>query len=118
MAYMSQENKKELAPKIKAVLKKYKVKATLGVINHSTLVLNIKSSAINFLTKDNSHTHVNEYNIKNNFEGVAKDFLLEVREAMMIGNHDDSDIMTDYFNVGWYVDINVGKWDKPYILEA
>jgi hypothetical protein len=26
--------------------------------------------------------------------------------------------MTDYFDVGWYIDINVGKWNKPYQFEA
>jgi hypothetical protein len=25
--------------------------------------------------------------------------------------------MTDYFNTAYYVDVNIGKWDKPYILE-
>jgi hypothetical protein len=37
---------------------------------------------------------------------------------MMVGNHDKSDVMTDYFNVGWYIDINIGKWDKPYKVAA
>ncbi len=30
--------------------------------------------------------------------------------------YDNSDIMTDYFDVAWYVDINIGKWNKPYKL--
>ena len=34
--------------------------------------------------------------------------------AMMIGNHNESDSQTDYFNVGWYIDIGIGRWDKPY----
>jgi len=25
--------------------------------------------------------------------------------------------MTDYFNVGWYIDVNIGKWNKPYVIE-
>ena len=117
MAYMSQEHKKELAPAIKAVLKKYGVKASLSVKHHSTLVLNIKSSKIDFLEgEDREYIQVNEYHIKNQYEGVARDFLLEVKEAMMVGNFDKSDMMSDYFHVGWYTDINVGKWDKPYIL--
>jgi hypothetical protein len=32
------------------------------------------------------------------------------------GNHDNSDIQSDYFDVGWYISINVGRWDKPYEL--
>jgi hypothetical protein len=35
---------------------------------------------------------------------------------MMVGNHDRSDIQSDYFDVGWYVDINIGRWNKPYAL--
>ena len=31
---------------------------------------------------------------------------------------DNSDIMTDYFHVKHYVSINVGQWNKPYILKA
>ena len=49
MAYMSQERKQNLAPAIKAVLKKYGVKATIAVRNHSTLVVNIKSGSIDFI---------------------------------------------------------------------
>ena len=30
-------------------------------------------------------------------------------------NHDNSDIQTDYFDVGWYVDVNAGIWNKPYV---
>lgn len=48
MAYVSQEDKKELTPAIKAVLKKYNVKATIAVRNHSTLVVNIKEGYIDF----------------------------------------------------------------------
>ena len=42
MAYVSQEMKKELAPAIKAVLKKYGFKGTIGVQHHSGLVVKIK----------------------------------------------------------------------------
>jgi hypothetical protein len=37
---------------------------------------------------------------------------------MVVGNHDRSDSMTDYFDVGWYISINVGKWNKPYEMTA
>jgi hypothetical protein len=33
---------------------------------------------------------------------------------MDIGNHDRSDIQTDYFDVGWYKSVNIGTWNKPY----
>ena len=40
MAYMSQEKKAKIAPKVKEILKRYGIKGRLGVNNHSTLVLN------------------------------------------------------------------------------
>ena len=140
MAYMSQERKQSLAPAIKAVLKKYGVKGTLAVRNHSTLVLNIKSGSIDFIEnfiktdadsnigrkmeqsqidyiRKNGSLDVNPYWYKDHFSGKAKSFLAELLPTMNKGNHDNSDIQTDYFDVGWYVDVNIGKWDKPYILE-
>ena len=57
MAYVSQELKAKLAPKIKAICKKYGVKASLAVRHHSTLVLNIKSGKVDFITDYNENNH-------------------------------------------------------------
>lgn len=124
MAYMSQEKKAKIAPVIKAICKKYGVKASLAVRNHSTLVLNVKSGSIDFI-KDYGNDEsaakfgiqVNPYHFKSHFEGKSLKFLSEVIPAMNAGNHDRSDAMVDYFDVGWYVDVNIGKWNKPYTLE-
>lgn len=123
MAYMSQEKKAKIAPVIKSILKKYKVKGTLAVRNHSTLVLNLKSGSIDFIGqfKDKEGAakfgiQVNPYWYKDHFTGEAKKFLSEVIPAMNSGNHDNSDIQSDYFDVGWYVDVNVGQWNKPYTV--
>jgi len=120
MAYMNQERKAELATGIKSVLKEYGVKGTIGVRNHSTLTVNIKSGAIDFDGEagGDGYIQVNPYWIDEHYEGVAKEFLSKLKDAMMDGNHDKSDVMTDYFNVGWYIDINIGKWDKPYKVAA
>lgn len=124
MAYVSQELKKELAPKIKAICQKYGVKATLSVRNHSTLCLNIKSGKINFAQDcmrsgydADKYIEVNHYHYQNHFCGRALQFLKEVIPAMNKGNHDNSDIHTDYFDVGWYISVSVGKWNKPYKVE-
>ena len=129
MAYMSQERKAQIAPALKAICKKYGVKASVAVRHHSTLVLNIKSGSIDFIGNYNERTtntaghaktyiDVNPYWYHNHFTDTAKEFLSEVFAVMNTGNHDNSDIQTDYFDVGWYVDVNVGKWDKPYELVA
>jgi hypothetical protein len=116
MAYMSQEKKKALAPAIKNICFNYGIKATLAVGDHSTLVLNIKSGALDF-KKDSVGEfwyQVNEYHIDKHFKGVSRKFLNEVLAAMNVGNYDKSDIQTDYFCVGWYVSINIGNSQKPY----
>ncbi len=119
MAYVSQELKKELAPKIKEILKKFKMKGSISVRHHSTLVVTIKSGVLDLLDDTNdSYSSVNVYHIDSHFKNENKKFLSELLEAMMIGNHNRSDIMSDYFDVGWYTDIEIGKWDKPYIFEG
>ena len=130
MAYMNQEKKAKIAPQVKAVLKKYGMKGSLAVRNHSTLVLNIKSGKLDMIQNYNdvrnslphggpkhiaaTYLSPNPYHYGESFSGKCKDFLVEVFTAMNDGNHDRSDIMTDYFDVGWYVDVNVGDWNKPY----
>jgi len=139
MAYMSQAMKKELAPGIKAVLKKYDMKGTIGVHNYSSLVVNIKSGNLDLIGDANKKNQEyaerrgqTAYEVKDNYQAnpyhtgpenshdpkVGK-FFAELVGAMK-GNKwfDNSDIMTDYFDTAYYLDINVGKWDKPYMQEA
>ena len=135
MAYMNQETKKRIAEAIKPILAKYGVKATLSVNNHSTLLLNVAASGIDFLGQyntqklqeaerkgrpdwftDSTHIQVSNHWISETFTGIACDFLTECFEVLNNGNHDNSDITTDYFEVGWYSYINIGQWNKPYTL--
>lgn len=135
MAYVSQEKKKALAPAIKEVLKKYRMKANISVNNHSTLCVNIKEGAIDFIGEQNKknqeiayrrgvnfvesdgYIQVNEYYPET--YGDASDFLVELVDAMKgldYFNNDDS--QSDYFSRSHYTDINVGKWNKPYVYNA
>lgn len=134
MAYFSQEKKKKIQPKVKAICEKYGIKASLAVQHHSTVVLNIKSGVIDFIENYNEFVRedaecrhygvaeakdslsVNVYHYQKHFTGKALAFLNEVIEVLNTDNYDKSDRMTDYFNVGFYVDVNIGKWDKPYVL--
>jgi hypothetical protein len=132
---MDQRQKAFLAPAIKAVLKTFGMKGTIGVRNHSTLVVNISQGPLDiignmyeiamtkpetFYARDKApkplYMQVNEHWIGDNYSGRCKDFLIALKDAMDVGNHDRSDIQTDYFDVGWYLDINIGQWDKPFQL--
>ena len=137
MAYMNQERKAKITKMLKPILAKYKVKGSLSVNNHSTIVLTLKSGAIDFIGNSNrvcgndfyqvqrgfkpttsGYDQVNPYWFQDHYDGLAKAFLTEAMKALKSADwYDKSDAMTDYFNIAYYVDINIGKWNKPYILE-
>ena len=135
MAYVSQEHKNKIAPVIKALLKEYGLKGTLAVKHHSTLVLNITSGPIDFIGvgnrisretalrrghdyyADRDYSQVNVYWIQDHYDGVAREFLLKAYDALKGPDFfDHSDIQTDYFHRSHYQDINIGRYNKPYVL--
>lgn len=112
MAYMNQDRKAVIAAAIKPVLAKYGVKGSLSVRNHSTICLTVTSGVIDF----GEVRSVNVYWIERHHQGVVRDFLLEALAALRsAGWYDRSDAMTDYFDTAYYVDISIGRWNKPYI---
>lgn len=138
MAYMNQEKKAKIAALLKPVLAKYGVKGTLSVQNHSSIALNVKSGKIDFIGNCNrvcgsshyqtargfqpitsGYTDVNPYWYQDHFDGDAKAFIKEALAALYGADYyDNSDAMTDYFDTAYYVHMNIGKWNKPYVLTA
>jgi hypothetical protein len=118
MAYVSKQDKLELAPAIKAVLNKYDMKGSISVRNHSTLVVKIKQGAIDFadhFTHGEGYIQVNEYWIDQHYAGIHRAFLNELLAAMKGTNYyNNDDAMVDYFDRSHYTDINIGAWNKPY----
>ena len=118
MAYVSQADKKALAPAIKAVLNKYGMKGSIRVRHHSTLVVTVKSGVIDFsdYMRGEAYIDVNPYWIDTHYSGIARDFLNELLDAMKGPNYfNNDDAMTDYFHRSHYTDICIGTaWNKPY----
>lgn len=44
--------------------------------------------------------------------------LLKVENFLDSLNYDHGDPMRDYFDVGFYAHIDIGKWDKPFKLKG
>jgi hypothetical protein len=140
MAYMNQEKKSKIAANLKPILKQYGIKGSLSVRNNLAIVLKITQGKIDFIENyiktdsDKSNTNklsqdqvdyirknrsidVNPYWYQEHFSGKAKEFLQKVFAAMKSANwYDESDAQTDYFNTAYYVDVNIGSWQKPYEL--
>ena len=132
--------KRELAPGINNVLKKYGCKGSISTPNRTMLCVTISQGPIDFIGKANKqgkeHSEwtgrtfhpiegsyqENPYRYAESYDGPldqADQFLNELRDAMrgtLYYNNDD--IMTDYFDSAYFMSINIGKWDKPYKLEV
>ena len=128
---MDQARKKALVIEAKKVLNKWGFKATFSTTRHSITCL-LRSGPLDIIADYNAAKNksprysnlrdltsadtieVNVYYIHDHFSGQVKQFLTELKDALHTGNHDKSDISTDYFDVGWYVYIKVGKYQTPY----
>jgi hypothetical protein len=112
MAYMTTENAKRIRTELKKSFPEFKFSVKKGSGNLS-IDVTILSGPVIFDSERPDHSDLNPYYL-NKYEHS------EILERMIAiinnGNWDKSDIMTDYFNVGWYVHFHQGKWDKPYIL--
>ena len=135
MAYMNQEKKQAFAAELKKldILKKHNVKYSLAVRNHSTIVCNIKSADLDFIAdfkntvKNNRADYldnlnyeikdiqVNTYWLDSHHSGECLEVLQAIKNVLYgQGYYNNSDAMVDYFDVAYYVDINIGKWNKPF----
>ena len=135
MAHVNQAKKAALSPAIKALLNKYRVKGTISVRDHSTLVLTVSSGKIDFIGNYNQvcgdhlwlgnlpfqpatdNLSVNPYWAHEHFSGVAKEFVVQAIAALKgpdFFDHTDSQI--DYFHCSHHIDLKIGRWNKPYMV--
>ncbi len=136
MAYVTEETITKARAALKVLNKEYGVKATLSGKNDSTLYLTIAEGSIDFIgnycenvkakriqhdtqqvidwvTKE-QNISVNQYYLDSSFSGVALEYLEKAKAIMYVDHWDKSDIQSDYFHCAYYVNINVGRWNKPY----
>jgi hypothetical protein len=125
MAYMNQERKSKIAANIKPILKKYGMKGSLSVRNHSTIVLTLSEGPIDFAKDGNMvlqfgyHLDVNPYWYHEHYTGKSKRFLDEIIPALKsAGWYDNSDAQIDFFDCAYYFDVRIGKWNKEYRVTA
>jgi len=133
MAYMNQEKKKRIANALKQAGLPKSLKYSLAVRNHSTIVMTIRSADIDFIKNFNDnlpekdtfgntprkavdYIDVNVFHYKSQFSGKALDVLEKIISCLNIDNYDNSDVMTDYFDVGYYVTLDIGRWNKPFVF--
>jgi ribosomal protein S16 len=79
-------------------------------------------------THDGTHCQLNHYHIKQDHfdrwvsdgahitEQCAKMFI-RLCEVMDEHNYDRSERQVDYFDIGFYVHLSIGRWDKPFTVK-
>lgn len=69
-----------------------------------------KETLNNIKSHENQNVRGNEWYLSDYGKKVVSDLNKEANSY----TYDDSDAMTDYFNHGTYMNVSIGKWDKPY----
>jgi hypothetical protein len=115
MAYMSSARAKEIRQKLRKEFPSsdgWKLSVTND--NYSSLNVRILEAPIDFKVK---RQPVNHYWLKDNHghDPEVYEALKKMKDICMDGNWDNSEPMVDYFDVGWYIDIQIGSWDKDFI---
>jgi len=127
MAYIDQDRKRTVAAALKAIIPagwKY----SLSIHHHSTLTLTISAAPADIIGSwkgtrssavERKYFDLNTYSLADAFDDAELTRLfLAIHDAMDKGNHNRSDSSTDYFDVGWYTSIKIGRWDRPFICTA
>lgn len=135
MAYISTSEVKEIR---KALKEKFGKNIKFGVRrdNYSSVIITLKEGVIDFY--DGSMDSVDKYNGRvRKFEGYEQinqyhthfygkheslfnDIVEIVKSAPAKADggrawYNNSDAQIDYFDTAFYMSINVGYWDKPYV---
>ena len=137
MAYISTPEVKEKREKLKAQFPKFRfsvrrdnmssievailsgpLELPYGVIDHYKNPHEIgqcsgKGDSVNqYWYKDHYKADYHIHNVL--WLGVLEKMLEIINE----GNWDESDAQTDYFNCGFYANLQIGKWNKPYEVKT
>lgn len=124
MAYVSKELMKEIREELKKHFpKKEGWVFSLRRDHSSSINLAILQAPISFVPMDDikayGYMSLNPYKIDTLNKDVYQK-LVNILNGKFEGsprqNYDNSDIMTDYFDVGWYINIYQGHYDKPFEL--
>ncbi len=127
MAYLDPAKKKDLDRQVKAVAKEYGVKLTTRTVSYMTYNITLRQSKYAFKnTVENydgqqvQRRNINHVWLKDNKQLTEeeKEFITKLKNIVFSkenGYYDHTDAQMDYFHTAWYLDIELGTYDKPYV---
>ena len=121
--YDSNLSTKDIAQRIREYVKTSYPDCKFSITTHyasmcSEIRVALMSGPYAALANGKDHKGVNQYHVERDKELTdwARAVLLDVNDYIRSYHYDDCDSMIDYFNVNFYYDLAVGKWDKPYTV--
>ena len=122
--YKLDRTTKECAEEIRSYLKKAYPDCKFSVTTHyasmcSSISVCLMSGPYAALRTKNRHD-VNTYHLDKDTEMTewAKAVIIDVNDVIQSYRFSDCDGMIDYFNVNFWYDLGIGKWDKPYQINT
>jgi uncharacterized protein (DUF1697 family) len=115
MAYITSEEAKEIRENVKkAFPSKDGYKFSITVKNYSSLNVVILQSPFEF-----ENNRKDGYSIRGGRSGENTkeeiEFIEKLNSILNKNNYDNSNSMIDYFDVGYYVFVTLGKYNKEYV---
>jgi hypothetical protein len=114
MAYITTQEVKNVRELLKATFPKFKFSVSGG--NSLELKVAIMSGPEDFseVLDDWKSVDVNQYHLYQ--YGKFEKLFAKMFKVMKSQNwFDKSDAMTDYFHCAYYLNLSIGKWNKPYV---
>ncbi len=117
MAYLSKTQVKETREALRVAFPDFKFLVRKSHAGGSSINVSIMSGPVDFGDLDMPKS-VNPYHVGTLFEDHQVGFLEAVIKVIKYGTerqwYDNSDAMTDYFDTAFYLDVEIGRWQKPY----
>lgn len=117
MAYITPQQVKEKRIQIKKLFPaKDGWKFSIRTENYSTIRLAVLQAPIELREDTNkNYEQTNNYYLSDRKNVIGADILQIMFDILNQGNYNNSDIQTDYFDVGFYTRITIGEWDTPFV---
>lgn len=128
MAYIKKEEISAIRNELKKRFGHTGLKFGVKNRHHSSVHVTIKAGPIDFsdIYRDgDEYADINIYHLQNYgqhtpfFEELEK--IIKTAPSLIEGGRewfDKSDMMTDYFHTAFYIDLDVGSYDKPYVYNG
>ena len=120
MAYISTEEVKVIREELKKNFPS-RLGWKLSIVRRDYLSLSISIIQAPFELRNdqkNAYEQVNQYWLESRENKQSIPVLKKIFEIANKNNYDRSDVQSDYFDVGYYLNISIGHFGKPFTLRG